>query len=436
VGKLAVMTRMQGDDVAQDACEFDDVIAWAAAPPPPHAAAKARLLLLDSIGCIAAGLRHDEVRRFGESLAPLFPGSESLPGGTVRLGPAGRAALGAAAMCWDEANEGLAQAHGRPALAIVPVLLALAGDAPLVRLLHALALGYEIGARAGEVWRIKPGMHVDGSWHALGAAAAGAHLTGADVAQAVRIAACQIPFSLYRPIAFGMSGRNTYPAHAVLLGLLAAAAAKAGTEAPRGGLAQARTLALGHADPAARSAAGEWLILRAYTKPFAGVRHAHYAAAAALALRPRLPDLAAIRALRLHIYGEALRYAGNRAPTRPISAQFSLSFAVAAALRFGDLAPDAYRAIDDPELRRLEALVELVEDPALTAAGRRGARLEAETPDGISSAVVESVPGDPDNQMTEAQVVAKFHRLAGHLPEAAAIVETVMRGEGGATLRL
>lgn len=219
-------------------------------------------------------------------------------------------------------------------------------------------------------------------------------------------------------------------------GLLAAAASKAGTEAPRGGLAQARALALSPTTPAARSAAGGWLILRAYTKPFAGVRHAHYAAAAAIALRAKLPAGTEIGGLRLHIYGEALRYAGNRAPTRPISAQFSLSFAVAAALRFGDLAPDAYRAIDDAELRRLEAMVELVEDPALTAAGRRAARLVAETPAGAVAAAADSVPGDPDNQMSEAQVVAKFHRLAAHLPEATAIVDAVMRGEGHAPLRL
>jgi 2-methylcitrate dehydratase PrpD len=431
------MTNTQNDFDPQGLCELDDVIgSVAASPPPPQVMAKARLLLLDSIGCIAAGLRHDEVRRIGASLAPLFPGDRRLPGGDVLLGPAGCAALGAAAMCWDEANEGLAQAHGRPALPVVPALIALAGQYSLGQLLQALVLGYEVGARAGEIWRIKPGMHVDGSWHALGAAAACAHVLGADVAQAVRLAACQIPFSLYRPIAFGMSGRNTYPAHAALLGLLAAAASKAGTEAPRGGLAQARSLALSPTTPAARSAAGEWLILRAYTKPFAGVRHAHYAAAAAIALRPKLPFISEIRALRLHIYGEALRYAGNRAPNRPISAQFSLSFAVAAALRFGDLAPDAYRAIDDPELRRLEALVELVEDPALTDAGRRAARLVAETSAGAVEAAADSVPGDPDNQMTEAQVVAKFHRLAAHLPNAATIVESVMRGDPGAPLRM
>lgn len=108
------MTNPQDDFDPQGLCEFDDVIAWAArTPPPPEVVAKARLLLLDSIGCIAAGLRHDEVRRIGASLAPL-PGDGRLPGGDAHLGPAGCAALGAAAMCWDEANEGLAQAHGRP----------------------------------------------------------------------------------------------------------------------------------------------------------------------------------------------------------------------------------------------------------------------------------------------------------------------------------
>ena len=43
--------------------------------------------------------------------------------------------------------------------------------------------------------------------------------------------------------------------------------------------------------------AGEWLLKEAYLKPHAGVRHAHYAADAALALRGRLGgrEVAALR---------------------------------------------------------------------------------------------------------------------------------------------
>jgi 2-methylcitrate dehydratase PrpD len=84
---------------------------------------------------------------------------------------------------------------------------------------------------------------------------------------------------------------------------------------------------------------------------------------------------------------------------------------VAAALVQGDLGPGAYTeaALADPRLRAIEARVELVEDAALTAAGRRGATL---TVDG-ESATVTGVTGDPDRPMGVEEAVAKFRRFAG-----------------------
>ena len=401
--------------------DFDDVIAFAWDGPAGSVADAARLLLLDSLGCMIAGLGHAAPRRFADALAITMPGAVRLPGCAAGLSEAGAAAVLAAAMCWDEANEGLARAHGRPALAVAPLCIAaLAAGRVSPRAVHAaFALGYEIAGRAGEIWRIRPGMHVDGSWHALGAAAAAARLAGGDaaeVARAIRLAACQIPFALYAPIAAGMDGRNSYPAHAVLLGAMAAAAARAGMEAPADGLAEARRIALLHETAAARAPAGEWLIGQAYIKPFASVRHAHYAAAAALELRAgiagRLGDVAA---LRLETYAEALRYAANRAPARAIQAQFSLSWAVAAALMQGDLGPAAYTdaTLADPALRRLEALVELAEDTALTKAERRGARLIVKMASGeCHQASVGAIAGDPGHALDEAAVMAKCQRFA------------------------
>jgi 2-methylcitrate dehydratase PrpD len=401
--------------------DFDDVIAFAWNGPAGSVADAARLLLLDSLGCMIAGLGHATPRRFAEALAITMPGAVHLPGCAAELAEAGAAAVLASAMCWDEANEGLARAHGRPGLAVAPLCIAaLAAGRVSPRAAHAaFALGYEIAGRAGEIWRIRPGMHVDGSWHALGAAAAAARLAGGDaaeVARAIRLAACQIPFALYAPIAAGMDGRNSYPAHAVLLGAMAAAAARAGMEAPADGLAEARRIALLHETAAARAPAGEWLIGQAYIKPFASVRHAHYAAAAALELRAgiagRLGDVAA---LRLETYAEALRYAANRAPARAIQAQFSLSWAVAAALMQGDLGPAAYTdaTLADPALRRLEALVELAEDTALTKAERRGARLIVKMASGeCHQASVGAIAGDPGHALDEAAVMAKCQRFA------------------------
>ena len=148
------------------------------------------------------------------------------------------------------------------------------------------------------------------------------------------------------------------------------------------------------------------------------MRHAHYAAAAALALRPAFaarPD--ALRGIVLETYGEAIAYAGNRAPTSAIKAQFSLSWGIAAALAQGDLGPDAYTdaALADPLLRRLEAMVALREDPAMTAAGRRAARVTLDLGDERPSRAVETIAGDPGRPMTEAEIRAKFHRLAAPL---------------------
>jgi 2-methylcitrate dehydratase PrpD len=391
---------------------------WAFDGPAEGSAADAaaRLLLLDSLGCALAGLAHPRPRHFGVALAATMPGRIALPGIAAPLSRAGAAAVLAAAMCWDEANEGLAIAHGRPGLAVAPlVLAALADGATIGEARAAYALGYEVAGRAGLGWRIRAGMHVDGSWHALGAAAAAARLAGGDAAvaaRAVRLAACQIPASLYAPIAAGMDGRNTYPGHAVLLGTLAAAGAMAGMDAPAEGFGIARRVVLGREDEAEAADAGRWLVAEAYIKPFAGVRHAHYAAAAALALRQRI-EPSRISAITLDTYGEALTYAGNRAPATAITAQFSLTWAIAAALVQGDLSPAAYTdaALADPTLRRLEAMASLRDWGAREG---RGATLTVTDGDGRSvSETVLSVPGDAANPMTRDAVLAKFARFVG-----------------------
>ncbi len=423
--------------------DFDDVIAFAWDGPAGSVADAARLLLLDSLGCMIAGLGHAAPRRFADALAITMPGAVRLPGCAAGLSEAGAAAVLAAAMCWDEANEGLARAHGRPALAVAPLCIAaLAAGRVAPGAVHAaFALGYEIAGRAGEIWRIRPGMHVDGSWHSLGAAAAAVRLAGGDAAEgarAIRLAACQIPFALYAPIAAGMDGRNSYPAHAVLLGAMAAAAARAGMDAPADGLAEARRIALLHETPATRAPAGEWLIAQAYIKPFAGVRHAHYAAAAALELRAAVVSrLGDVTALRLGTYAEALRYAGNRSPARAIQAQFSLSWAVAAALMQGDLGPSAYTdaALADPALRRLEGLVELTEDTALTAAEQRGARLIVTLARGERiQASVGAIAGDPGLALDAEAVLAKCQRFAAPVIGDAAMTRlaAVILGADGA----
>ncbi|MBI3517442.1 MAG: MmgE/PrpD family protein [Proteobacteria bacterium] len=375
-------------------------------------AQRARRLLLDCLGCAAAALAKPEVARLAAALG-ADAGSIALPGIADRLTVGHAAALLATAIPWDEACEGLPRAHGRPGIhaAAPAIALALARPTALGALLRALVAGYEVGGRLGEAFRIKPGMHVDGTWGTFGAVAAAACLRGLDAPtarQALDAAACQLPFSLYLPIADGHTARNLYLGHAAQLALLVTAAAAAGVTAPTEAVATQRRLALGLDDNVALTPPGQFLILEGYLKNFAGVRHAHYGAACALTWRAATgADPRHIRALTLATYPEALTYAANRAPRTAIQAQFSLSFAVARALVAGSLAPDAYtqEALADPELQRLERLVELAVDPALTG---RGATLLVTTEDAAWRGSSMGSTGDPERPMSDAAVEQKF----------------------------
>ena len=417
-----------------------DAVAWLAACDtlPAQVEAKARLLMLDTLGCLIAGLQHGDVQRFGQALRLAFAGALTWPSSGIALGAAGAGALGASAACWDEACEGNAAAHGRPGLPVVPAVLALAAerDLRLADVLMAIAAGYEIGARAGEAWRIPPGWHVDGSWHSLGVAAAAARLTGGPMQAAIEAAACQIPASLYLPITAGSVVRNTYAAHAVLLGLMAASAAEAGFEMPRGAFEEGRRRVLHATGDAAPSPAGHWTLLDGYLKPYAGVRHTHYAVAAALTLRARSGfALDKVRGVTLRTYGEAVQYCGNRAPKTPIQAQFSLSYAVAAALVLGDLAPEAYADLGDATIVGIERRVAIETESGRT---HRGATLTLDLGDRAISETVDTVAGDATMPMQRDAVLAKFHRYTDRAlgqSEAEALAAFCLDGKGDEPVR-
>jgi 2-methylcitrate dehydratase PrpD len=398
-------------------------------PATEAAADAARRILLDTIGCMLAAREAPEVAALESLLSSLESGPFTFPGGR-RLSLNAAAQVGAMAATWDEACEGHAYAHGRPGVPAVAALLplALSRDRGLDATADALALAYEVGARAGGWLRIRPGMHVDGNWPGIGVAAGAARLLGADaagIARAIDIAACQLPVSLYLPVTAGRTARNTYLPHSAQLGLMAAFAAEAGVDAPEDALAWVAEHQAA-ADPADPPPPEADLILDAYIKPHAAVRHVHYGAELARQARDTLEgDTKAISRIVLATYPEAITYCGNRAPATPIQAQFSLSFGVAAMLRFGTLDASVYRAgrFDDPELRRLESLVKVEVDRVLADAGRRGGSLSVVTGYQELEFDVRTIPGDATMPLSREEIAAKFmHYAAARVPAEKAYV--------------
>ena len=405
---------------------------WAGDPlADPAVAEKARLLLLDTLGCAIAGLRQPELAALAAGMGRSDPGGVRWPGLAAALSPMAAASVLAIAACWDEACEGLACAHGRPGLHALPPALALglAQDRTLGDVLRALVRGYEIGGRLGAALRIKPGMHVDGTWGLIGASVAtGALLGGRDTARAaLNAAACQVPQGLYRPVRAGTTARNTYVGHAAATAIYLAQAVAAGVTAPMGAVGDWWRIALGgEGEPPALIAPGEWLVLQGYLKLYAAVQHVHYGARAAADWHRRFGGATQrIEALELAIYPEAITYCGNRAPAAVIQAQFSLSYGVAHALRHGDLGIDAFTptAIADPETRRLEALVQLMPEEMLAKDGmRRGAHLTVSAVAGAETIGVTQIPGDPGQPLTAEEACGKFLRYtAPQLGEGAAV---------------
>ena len=412
-------------------------------PLPGPVADHAKLVMLDTIGCALAGSCAPEVAAWQAEASSLEPGSFRL-GACPRLGLRPAVQLLAIAPTWHEACEGHAFAHGRPGIATLAALLPLGleRNLSLQGLLDAFVLGYEVGARAGGWLRVNQGLHVDGNWPALGAAAAAAALLGlAEEAtvRAVDIAACQLPSSLYLPIRTGCNVRNLYLSHSATLGLDSALAAKAGFDAPPDALAH---YAEHHCRASAQvmPAAATNLLLDAYLKPFASVRHVHYGAIAARRIRHRLAgDIDGIRRIVLSVYEEATVYCNNPRPATLLAAQFSLTFGIAAMLSHGALDARSYEpaVFEDPALRRLEALVEVVIDDALTRGDRRGARLLVEA-DHLGTVYEEVAADDPDLHLRPADVSAKFLRNAAvaGVPanDATAFVEALIEGDEGVPL--
>src|SRR5690606_35774354 len=211
-----------GETAPQSGLDMAGTLEWLAdveLAAYPQVEQRARWLLLDTLACMAAGFSVAEPARYAQQLAVIAPGPVVWPGSGVALSPLAAASVAPMAACWHEACEGLARAHGRPGMHAVPVAAALGvqSGATLREVLEAIVWGYEVGGRAGEAMRIRPGLHVDGTWGVFAAVAAAARASRFDrdaCLQALATAACQLQASLYAPVRSGGTARNTYAGHA------------------------------------------------------------------------------------------------------------------------------------------------------------------------------------------------------------------------------
>jgi 2-methylcitrate dehydratase PrpD len=163
----------------------------------------------------------------------------------------------------------------------------------------------------------------------------------------------------------------------------------------------------------------DFTITRMTQKNHAACGHLHAAIDAVTVLR-NAHGLAPgdIKRINVGSYQKSKEICGNADPRTPYEAKFSTHYCVALALRNGaalrtrDFTP---ALLDDPELRRLMALVTLAVDDGCQAAfpKARSARVEIETTDGrILKHFAPTRRGDPDSPLSDDELADKYTDLA------------------------
>lgn len=421
----------------------------------------AALRVLDTIGCALAASR-EELADSVLSLARQWGGGGpcAVIGSPLRTPPPLAALANGCLAHGLDFDDTHAPSITHASAVLVPVVLALGQSEGLDgrSLLTALVAGYETITRLGMA---APGRFHERGWHAtavcgaFAAAVSAGRCLGLDEAKltaAVGISA-SLASGVLEFLEDGTSVKRLHPGWAAHSGILAAGLARAGLTGPATGL-EGRfgfyRAALGEAPvlgPLLASLGREWETLRISFKPYPCCHYNHAYVDAALRLR-REHGVTAASATDIECIvpqGEVpivCEPADTKCrPRTPYEAQFSVQFAVAAALVDGGVSVASFsrERLTDPDLLALAARVRYTVDPQSSFPRTFPGQVRVRLSDGrVVEARQEHNRGGPEQPLSIAEVVGKYRDNASRAlsPPRVAELETAVLGlEGAAELR-
>ena len=254
---------------------------------------------------------------------------------------------------------------GHPGAMVIPGVLAMAQavDATAVEALEAMVVGYEVAIHAGVMIHEREAQyHASASWGSLGVAAAACRLLGVDAeayGHALGIAEYHAPIALMpRAVGDPAMTKDTCGWGAMNGANSALLAARGFTGLTSEFMLDDRALDLG----------GTWGLLDLYVKPYPCCRWSQGAIDAARSIAPAAIDPDAVERIDVRTFAAA-DLLSRRRPTTTEEMQYSLTWPVATTLVRGSFGvPEVLAGFDDPAVHRLEGLIEVVVDDALTAA--------------------------------------------------------------------
>ena len=402
-------------------CTIDDL--------PLAAVQRAKSVLADSISVIAAGAQEKEVKAMTDQIVgPDDPALATIIGGERRTEPAKAALINGTAGTFLELDEGNQFARGHPAIHVVPAALALAESRRLSgrRLLVALILGYEVGARIGIACKIRMSMHPHGSWGTVGAAAAVGKLLAYDrnaMRELINVSSSLTLATSRRTMLEGGLVRNVYSGVSGHMGILAHQLVDAGFNGEKDGL---KTV-FGHVvsetfdtNEMTEDLGTRYEILRNYFKRHACCRYNHATLDALLEIMAKAPSgripYEDVEAVEVSTYSLAAQLCDQR-PQNTLAGKFSIPFAVATTLVHGHTGVECFtpEAIQNRRARELAQKVRVVEDPKLTAMmpDQRPSQVTLILKDGTRLKAEAFInKGDFEDPYSERELLEKYNELA------------------------
>jgi len=401
---------------------------------PAAVVRRAEELFLDWVAAVLAGRGARPVvmlERFAERMGPSDGPSELLTA-RRRSSPLFAALVNGAASHVVEQDDVHNGAVFHPGTVVWPAVLAVAQEtgASGRDAIVATVVGYEAGIRVGEFlgrshYKV---FHTTGTAGTLAAAAAVAHLLGADdvtMLHALGSAGTQSA-GLWEFLRDAADSKQLHTAKAAADGLLAAYLARDGFTGAVQILEGEQGMAAGmssDADPSwlVEGLGVRWALLETSFKFHASCRHTHPCADALLqALREHDLSVDQIARVRAHVHQGALDVLGPAAAARTVhQAKFSMPFVLALIALGGHAGVTDFTddALANPAVRSFMQRVEMVYDAEIDAAypGRWIGLVEVETRDGGTLRSRVEVPkGDPDNTLSRVELEQKARQLAAY----------------------
>ena len=327
-------------------------------------------------------------------------------------------AVMASTLDMDDGSMGLSghlRAHrGHPGGIVIPGSLAIAEreGATGKALIEAVVAGYEVALATA--WMIGETV-LAGRTGTYGAAAAAAKLLGLSIDEIVNtlnIAEAHCPAPTYAFIWHQTDMTKEAPAWAAMTGVTAALLAQAGFNG-------APTIYdLPDSDKKPIDALGkEWEILGIYRKLYSGCRVAHAPIDGVLEIvKEHSLDADSITMVKIGCSSQKSLKMSNYRPANIWQAQYSLPFAIGSAIVDGEVGPEqmAENRLGDELILRHADKVKLVADSEVDALlpDIFGGRVEVKTKDGRRFQAFKRYPkGEPENPLSEEELVEKFRRL-------------------------